>query len=317
MRASSPVTSRHLPGKVRRALLRGQGAVFLLNSPAAPDEVWDSLPGKLQQQIIDKGIKLYSIDAYDVASRSGMGKRINTIMQTCFFAISGILPREEAIASIKDAVEKTYGRKGKRIIELNFKAIDETLACLHEITRRVRRATARWSRHLAYGRCPDFVRKVTAEIIAGRGDLIPVSRCPTMAAFPWAQPPTRSATWPWRSRSGRPTSAPSAASVLFVCPHSAIRSKVFHESELAGAPATFKSAPVKAKGFPEGYHISLPGGAPGLHRLYPVCGYLPDSRQVQRQPQGVEYGAATGPAARASGKTGPFSRSCRSMTEAR
>ena len=109
------------------------GAVFLLNSPFKPDEVWDKLPKKVQAKIIEKKIKFYNIDGYDVAQRTGMGTRVNTIMQTCFFAISGVLPKDDAIAKIKESIKKTYGRKGDEIVRKNFLAVDETLANLHEI----------------------------------------------------------------------------------------------------------------------------------------------------------------------------------------
>jgi pyruvate-ferredoxin/flavodoxin oxidoreductase len=230
-------------------------AVFLLNSAEPPDAVWASLPEHMQQQLVDKHISLYVIDAYAVAARCGMGKRINTIMQTCFFAISGILPREQAIESIKEAVQKTYGRKGGRIIELNFRAIDETLAALHPVTigpvgSTVARAPSRT------GGAPEFVRKVTAEIIAGRGDLIKVSQLPADGSFPLG-----TSTWEKRNLALEipvwdADLCTQCGKCPFVCPHAAIRSKVFHESELAGAPKTFKSAPMRAKGYPEGYHIS-------------------------------------------------------------
>ena len=231
------------------------GAVFLLNSPETPEQLWDSLPAKIQQQITAKNIRCYTIDAYDVAQRSGMGKRINTIMQTCFFAISGILPREEAIDAIKEAVQKTYGRKGRRIIELNYKAIDETLACLHEISV----GSAGTSTEVADSRfavAPDFVRDVTAEIIAGRGDLLKVSQMPDDGSFPLGTAAYEKRNLALEIPVWDTDICTQCGKCPFVCPHSAIRSKVFHESELAQAPAGFKSAPVKAKGYPDGYHIS-------------------------------------------------------------
>ncbi len=230
-------------------------AVFLLNSPEPADTVWDSLPLKLQRQIIEKRIRFYAIDAYDVAQRSGMGKRINTIMQTCFFAISGILPAEEAIASIKTAVEKTYGRKGRRIIELNFKAIDETLACLHEIATG-KAAGEEAQKEDRFKLAPDFVRDVTAEIIAGRGDLIKVSQMPDDGSFPLGTAAYEKRNLALEIPVWDSDLCTQCGKCPFVCPHTAIRSKVFHESELASAPEGFKSAPVRAKGYPEGYHIS-------------------------------------------------------------
>lgn len=230
-------------------------AVFLLNCDATPEKVWQQLPAKIQQQLLEKQISLYTIDAYAVAQRCGMGKRINTIMQTCFFAISGILPKDQAIRSIKDAVEKTYGKKGKRIIELNFKAIDETLASLNEITlgSQVREHVLQPPRTAL---ASDFVRKVTGEIIAGRGDLIPVSELPPDGSFPLGTAAYEKRNLAVEIPVWDADLCTQCGKCPFVCPHTAIRSKVFHESQLQGAPSTFKSAPMRAKGYPEGYHIS-------------------------------------------------------------
>jgi pyruvate-ferredoxin/flavodoxin oxidoreductase len=230
-------------------------AVFLLNSSVPPEELWGSLPAGMQQQIVDKQISLHAIDAYAVAGRTGMNKRINTIMQTCFFAISGILPPEQAIQSIKDAVEKTYGRKGRRIIELNFKAIDETLASLHEIDVGVASQQV-VERPGLPADVPDFVRNVTAEIIAGRGDLIKVSQLPDDGSFPLGTAAYEKRNLALELPVWDADLCTQCGKCPFVCPHTAIRSKVFHESVLADAPPTFKSSPMRAKGFPEGYHIS-------------------------------------------------------------
>ena len=231
------------------------GAVFLLNSPASPEMVWDTLPPNIQQVVLDKEISLYTIDAYDVAQRSGMGKRINTIMQTCFFAISEILPKVEAIQSIKDAVQKTYGRKGRRIAELNFKAIDETLACLHQVAS-AGQVKARLEQPGLTARATEFVQQVTAEIIAGRGDMIPVSKMPEDGSFPLGTAAYEKRNLALEIPVWDTDLCTQCGKCPFVCPHSAIRSKVFHETQLKNAPATFKSVPVKAKGYPEGYHVS-------------------------------------------------------------
>jgi pyruvate-ferredoxin/flavodoxin oxidoreductase len=260
------------------------GAVFLLNSPAEPDRVWETLPAGYQRQILDKEIRLYSIDAYGVAARTGMGKRINTIMQTCFFAISGILPREQAIASIKEAVEKTYGRKGRRITELNFKAIDETLACLNEIASGGEAGVTQ-ARPSLTDRASQFVREVTAEIIAGRGDLIPVSRMPDDGSFPLGTAAYEKRNLALEIPVWETDICTQCGKCPFVCPHSAIRSKVFHESSLADAPPTFKSAPVKAKGFPEGYHITYqvaPEDCTGCTLCVDICP-IRDKSNVSRK----------------------------------
>jgi pyruvate-ferredoxin/flavodoxin oxidoreductase len=260
------------------------GAVFLLNSPAGPDAVWDTLPSNIQQEVIDKQISLYTIDAYDVAQRSGMGKRINTIMQTCFFAISGILPKEQAITSIKEAVQKTYGRKGRRITELNFKAIDETLACLHQVADagQVKAAVAQSA---LTDRATAFVQQVTAEIIAGRGDMIPVSQMPDDGSFPLGTAAYEKRNLALEIPVWDADICTQCGKCPFVCPHSAIRSKVFHESELEQAPASFKSVPVKAKGYPEGYHISYqvaPEDCTGCTLCVDICP-IRDKSNVSRK----------------------------------
>ncbi|RLQ23034.1 pyruvate:ferredoxin (flavodoxin) oxidoreductase [Seongchinamella sediminis] len=259
------------------------GAVFLLNTPQPADQAWQSLPTSYQRQIVEREISFYCIDAYGVAASNGMGKRINTIMQTCFFAISGILPAEEAIASIKQAVEKTYGRKGKRIIELNFRAIDETLASLHPITPGA--VGEEMKVEQAVAAVPDFVRKVTAEIIAGRGDLIPVSQMPGDGSFPLGTAAYEKRNLALEIPVWETELCTQCGKCPFVCPHTAIRSKVFHESELASAPAGFKSAPVKAKGYPEGYHISYqvaPEDCTGCTLCVDICP-IRDKSNVSRK----------------------------------
>jgi pyruvate-ferredoxin/flavodoxin oxidoreductase len=266
-----------------------RGAVFLLNSPAGPEAVWDTLPSSIQREVIDREITLYTIDAYGVAQRSGMGKRINTIMQTCFFAISGILPKDEAIASIKDAVQKTYGRKGRRIIELNFKAIDETLACLHQVAS-AGVVKAPEEKTALTARASEFVQQVTAQIIAGRGDLIPVSQMPEDGSFPLGTAAYEKRNLALEIPVWETELCTQCGKCPFVCPHTAIRSKVFHESELAGAPASFKSAPVKAKGYPEGHHISYqvaPEDCTGCTLCVDICP-IRDKSNVSRKALNME-----------------------------
>jgi len=159
-------------------------AVFLLNTALAPERVWQSLPGKMQRQIIDRHIRVYCIDAYKIAAATGMDKRINTIMQACFFSISGVLPGDVAIKAIKEAVEKTYGRKGRRLVELNFKAIDETLANLYQISIPATAGASLDAGEPVAKDAPEFVKRVTGEIIVGRGDQIPVSLLPTDGTWP-------------------------------------------------------------------------------------------------------------------------------------
>ena len=231
-------------------------AVFLLNSPAEPDKVWDTLTTKMQQQILDKKINFYTIDAYAVAAKSGMGRRINTIMQTCFFAISGILPKDDAIAAIKTAVEKTYGKKGRKIVEINFKAIDETLACLHEVKIPKKVSSTIQLPPPVPEHAPDFVKNVTGEIIAGRGDQIPVSLFPNNGSFPLGTAAYEKRNLALEIPVLEPELCTQCGKCPLVCPHAAIRSKIFPEGALANAPKTFKSAAMRGKDFPAGMHIT-------------------------------------------------------------
>ncbi len=228
------------------------GATFLLNSPYAVDQVWDHLPREVQQHMVEKKLKFYTIDAYKVAQETGMGVRINTIMQTCFFAISGVLPREEAIAKIKEAIEKTYGRKGKEIVAKNFAAVDHTLAHLFEVKVPTSVTSKIKMPPLVADEAPDFVKKVTALMLANKGDLLPVSAFPVDGTWPLA-------TTQWEKRNIA-TEIPAWDSSIciqcnkcaMVCPHAAIRAKVYPADALNGAPQTFKSVDYKAPDFKGG-----------------------------------------------------------------
>ncbi len=233
-----------------------ENAVFLLNSPEPAEQVWASLPAKMQRQMIAKKIRFYVIDGYEVAEKSGMGKRINTIMQTCFFAISGVLPQEQAVTAIKHAVEKTYGKKGQRIVELNFKAIDETLASLHSVPLPTT-VSSQFDIQSRIGEAaPDFIKRVTGEIIAGRGDALPVSAMPVDGTFP-----TGTAAYEKRNLAleipvWETDLCTQCGKCVMVCPHSVIRSKIFPTDAVANAPSTFKHAPMLGKDFPAGLSIS-------------------------------------------------------------
>jgi pyruvate-ferredoxin/flavodoxin oxidoreductase len=231
------------------------GGVFLLNTPHAPDVVWDKLPEKVQRQIIDKNLELHVIDAYRVAADAGMGSRINTIMQTCFFAISGILLKDDAIAKIKQAVEKTYGRKGRRIVDRNFKAIDAALENLHQVTVKGEVTSSLVYESPIGEDAPEFVRKVTAELIAERGDSVPVSLFPPDGAWP-----VGTAAWEKRNIALEipvwdENLCIHCGKCPFVCPHSAIRSKAVPLDALKDAPETFKHIKIKGREFPEDVHI--------------------------------------------------------------
>lgn len=227
------------------------GAIFLLNSPYGPGEVWDKLPLQVQQQIQLKKLQFFVIDASGVAKDTGMGQRINTIMQACFFGLSGVLPRETAIASIKKAIEKSYFFKGKAIIQQNFQAVDQALAHVHEVRIPDRVSATNGMRNWAPDGAPEFVKKVTARIMAGQGDELPVSAFPVDGTFP-------SGTTKWEKRDiatevpvWEPDICIQCGNCAFVCPHSVIRAKFYHENHLEAAPERFQSADISAKGFPE------------------------------------------------------------------
>ncbi|HSB18278.1 MAG TPA: pyruvate:ferredoxin (flavodoxin) oxidoreductase [Bryobacteraceae bacterium] len=225
------------------------GAVFLLNSLYGPDEVWDHLPKKVQRQIIDKKLKFYVIDAYEVAKKTGMGVRINTIMQTCFFAISGVLPREDAIAAIKKAIEKTYGKRGEAVVKKNFAAVDAALDHLHEVKVPGAVTSAFDMRPAVPPQAPGFVQKTLAGIIAGEGDSLPVSAFPVDGTFP-----TSTAQWEKRNIALEIPVWDEALCIqcgkcVLVCPHAVIRAKVYDGGALNGAPETFKAVPARWKDF--------------------------------------------------------------------
>jgi pyruvate-ferredoxin/flavodoxin oxidoreductase len=226
-----------------------EGATFLLNSTLPKEEVWDSLPAKPQQDIIDKKMKLYTIDAYKVAGETGMGVRINTIMQTCFFAISNIFPKEEAINMIKDSIKKTYGTKGDKIVQMNFNAVDQTLAHLYEVEIPKKVTSKQQIEFPIPDDAPDFIKEVTGKIIAGEGDLIPVSKFPVDGTYPMA-------TTKWEKRNIAlevpvldVDTCIQCNKCVNVCPHATIRAKVVEEKELANAPETLKYVKYKSKDY--------------------------------------------------------------------
>ncbi|HWG85658.1 MAG TPA: pyruvate:ferredoxin (flavodoxin) oxidoreductase, partial [Deinococcales bacterium] len=227
-----------------------KGATMLLNSPFGPEEVWEHLPRPLQQGIIEKGLKLHVIDAYSVARDAGMGTRINTVMQTCFFAISGVLPREEAIYQIKKAIEKTYSKRGRTVVEKNFEAVDATLAHLHEVTVPNSITSSVEYPNAVPDAAPEFVRKVLGKMISGHGDELPVSAIPIDGTYP-------SATTQYEKRNlaqfvpeWETDLCIQCGKCVMVCPHAVIRSKVYDANLLADAPATFKSTDARFKEFP-------------------------------------------------------------------
>ncbi|MCC6445785.1 MAG: pyruvate:ferredoxin (flavodoxin) oxidoreductase [Armatimonadetes bacterium] len=222
-----------------------EGAVFLLNSTFGPDEVWDQLPRPVQEQIIAKKLRFFVIDGYHVAKNAGMGNRINTVMQTCFFAISGVLPREEAIERIKYAVRKTYGRRGEAVVQRNFEAIDSALAQLHEVEVPARATSTVDLKPAFSDEAPDFIKNVLGSIFGGKGDALPVSAMPADGTFP-----TATSQWEKRNISLEipvwdENTCAQCGKCILVCPHAVIRSKIYDPALLSGAPATFKSTGAK------------------------------------------------------------------------
>ena len=227
------------------------GGTFLLNTPYGADEIWGKLPRVYQEHIVHKKLKVYVIDAVKVARDSGMGGRINTVMQVCFFAISGVLPRAKAIEAIKDSIKKTYGRKGDEIVQMNLKAVDNTLAHLHEVKVSARVENGIELPPPVSKEAPVFVRDVLGEIIAGRGDLLPVSKLPCDGTFP-----TATARWEKRNIALEIPVWDSAVCIqcgkcTMVCPHGVIRAKVYDAKTLAAAPSTFKSTDAKDREWKE------------------------------------------------------------------
>lgn len=227
------------------------GATFLLNSPYGKDEIWEQLPVPVQNTILEKQLRFYVIDASQVAEEVGMGSRINTIMQVCFFALSGVLPRDEAIAQIKHAIKKTYSKKGDAVVKQNYLAVDSTLLHLHEVTEKTSASHQNAFPAVVSSLAPSFVQEVTAMMMDSRGDDLPVSAIPVDGTYP-------SGTTKWEKRNisdqvaiWEPDLCIQCGNCSFVCPHSVIRSKFYHQDYLQQAPEGFQSAPINARGFPE------------------------------------------------------------------
>ena len=227
------------------------GATFLLNAPYDANEVWNHLTYEVQKQIIDKKLKFYTINAVEVARETGMGQRINTIMQACFFAISNILPREQAIAEIKNAIKKTYSKKGDAIVQKNFAAVDASLAHMHEVVIPAEPTSTLHSALPVPADAPEFIQKVTGEIIAGRGEQLPVSAFADVVDGTW---PTGTTQYEKRCIATEipvwdPETCIQCGKCSIVCPHGVIRMKVASDEELANAPASLKRADYKGKEF--------------------------------------------------------------------
>ncbi|PNG24326.1 pyruvate:ferredoxin (flavodoxin) oxidoreductase [Methylocella silvestris] len=235
--------------------LAAPGATFLLNCPYDADKAWDHLPRSVQQQIIDKRLRFFVIDASKVARDAGLGGRVNTVLQTCFFAISGVLPHDEAVQRIKHMIEKSYGEKGPDVVAKNFEAVDQTLAHLSEVAVPTAANSAFERPPIVSASAPAFVHNFTAAIMAGRGDALPVSAMPVDGTFPLG-----TAAWEKRNIADEvpiweTDLCIQCGQCSIACPHSVIRARFYDEARLADpnapAPPTFKSAPVNARGYPD------------------------------------------------------------------
>ena len=234
--------------------LAAPGATFLLNSPYGPDDVWDHLPRDMQQTIIAKKLRFFVVDGYTVAREARMGRRINTVMQTCFFALSGVLPTDEAIDAIKGAIKKSYSKRGEIVVQQNYEAVDSALAHLHEVTVPAAANGSLERTKLIPDTAPEFVRNVTGPIIAGLGEELPVSALPVDGTYP-------SGTTQWEKRNiapeipvWDPDICIQCGKCALICPHAVIRTKIVGEAELAGAPESFKAAPARFKEYPDQFY---------------------------------------------------------------
>ncbi|OHD88517.1 MAG: pyruvate:ferredoxin (flavodoxin) oxidoreductase, partial [Sulfuricurvum sp. RIFCSPHIGHO2_12_FULL_44_8] len=236
-----------------------EGAVFLLNTPYPKEEVWNRLPRVTQERIIEKKLKFYAIDAYTVAQASNMGRRINTVMQTCFFAISGILSKEESIAKIKGSIQKTYGTKGDVIVQMNYAAVDATLENLYEINVPLSVNSQHELQHTLKGEMSPFIEEVIGKISAFKGDEIRVSQMPDDGTWPTGTTQYEKRNIAQEVPLWDPETCIQCNKCVFACPHSVIRSNVFDISYLHEAPEGFVAKAAKGKSFGENemFNISV------------------------------------------------------------
>ncbi len=266
------------------------GGVLLLNVPCRPDQVWDELPWEVQEQIVAKHLRLFVIDGYSVAKANGMGTRINTVMQTCFFAISGVMPRDEAIDYIKGAIKKTYSKRGDDVVQRNYDAVDATLAHLSEVKLPGVVSSTRHVPPHVPAHATDFVKRVTAIMLANKGDLLPVSAFPADGTWP-----TGTSRWEKRSIAADIPVWDEELCIqcnkcALVCPHAAIRVKVYDDAPLANAPATFKHVPYKSHDLQGNYTVQVaPEDCTGCAICVSVCPAKskadPAHKAVYMQPQ--------------------------------
>ena len=280
------------------------GATLLLDAPHEATHVWDALPRPVQQQIVDKNIDLYAIDATRVAREAGLPGRTNTVLQTCFFAISGVLPRDEAISRIKASIAKTYGHRGTEIVARNHAAVDRALSELHHIAVPRQVTATREHPPVVPAAAPPFVQQVTAMMMAGRGDELSVSALPVDGTYP-------SGTTAFEKRNisdvvaaWDPDLCIQCGNCSFVCPHSVIRSKYYDKAHLPDAPADFPSAPLDAVGVPDARYTlqiyvedctgcglcveACPAGAP-LDPSYKAINLAPRAQLLGRERENIAF----------------------------
>ncbi len=250
-----------------------QGATFLLNSPYGPDEVWDRLPREVQEQIIAKKLRFFVVDGYEVAEKAGLGRRINTVLQACFFALSNVLPRDEALFKIKEAIRKTYGKRGEPVVQRNFAAVDQALDHLHEVRVPDQADSDHRMRSPVPPEAPTFVREVTAKMIARQGDSLPVSALPVDGTYP-------SGTTRWEKRNisleipvWDEDLCIQCGKCVLICPHAVIRAKVYDKALLENAPESFKHAPARWKEYRDSaYTLQVaPEDCTGCTLCFEIC----------------------------------------------
>jgi pyruvate-ferredoxin/flavodoxin oxidoreductase len=264
----------HLVGRTDILQYAAPGATVLLNSPHAPEATWKRLPREWQETVIGKKLRLFVIDATAVSQLAGMGRRTNTVLQTCFFALSGVLPKDEAVAQIKSAIAKTYGKKGEQIVHMNFAAVDAALAGLYEVAvPAAPDAEATATVPPSYPGAPEFVLKVTARLLEERGDLMPVSALPVDGCWPTGTSRFEKRNIALETPVWDPAVCIQCNKCVLVCPHAAIRAKFVSPEELAGAPAGFVSTVFKSTEFPgQRYTLQVaPEDCTGCSLCVQVC----------------------------------------------